>query len=84
MEPNPQHGRCTTCGTTITAVGRMMTLTAKTVLERYPTAPPRGIPDDALDVTWIAEPCYHEMTLIELREAGIEVDRYEHPDVAGG
>lgn len=73
------YRKCPVCGGTISAVGTVMALSAETVIARYLDGPPKGVPDDALDVDRIADPCGHRLTLIQLREAGIEVERYEHP-----
>jgi hypothetical protein len=79
MDTNLQRGRCSTCSKPITGLIRLMTLSAAAAL-RFRDAPPEFIPDDAIDVTWTVEPCGHWMNLIQLREAGIEAERYEREE----
>lgn len=79
MDTNLQRGRCSTCREPIKGLIRLMTLSAATAL-RFRNAPPEAIPHDAIDVTWTIEPCGHWMTLIQLREAGIEAERYEREE----
>lgn len=73
------RGCCPRCNEPITGVATMTTLSAATILARYQDAPPTAVPDDALSVSRIVEPCGHEVSLVQLREAGIEIERYEHP-----
>jgi hypothetical protein len=77
MSGDTRRGRCATCGDQITGVGTIMAIPAAIVIERYPDGPPTGIPDGA-EAAYFVEPCDHWMTLLQLREAGLEVERYEH------
>ncbi|GIG93156.1 hypothetical protein [Plantactinospora endophytica] len=79
MSESLQRGRCATCTAPIKGLIRLMTLSAATAL-RFRDAPPDFIPNDAIDVTWTVEPCGHWMNLLQLREAGIEAERYEHEE----
>lgn len=68
VDPHPY--RCPQCGDPINEYGRIMALTAEVAL-RYPDGPPDVIPD-GVEATWHVEPCGHEVTLVQLREMGIE------------
>ena len=72
--PDQQRG-CPQCGTPITSVTTFFAMTAEQVLAR--SGPPSGIPDGA-DPTYVVSPCGHEASLTQLREAGIEAERFEH------
>lgn len=73
------YRRCTACGGRITGVGTVMAIPAAILIERYRDGPPTGIPDGA-DAAFYVQPCGHQMTLLQLRGAGIEVERFEHPE----
>jgi len=66
--------RCPVCAGPIEGVTTIMELTAEQVLGR--DGPPEAIPDGAGYAFYIA-PCSHPATLLQLREAGIEAERFE-------
>jgi hypothetical protein len=70
--------RCPECGDVIIEYGHIMALPAEVALQ-YPDGPPEVIPD-GVEATWHVEPCGHEVSLVQLREMGIEPERSEHPD----
>jgi len=67
--------RCPVCASWIEDVATIMELTAEHLVGR--DEPPEAIPDGARYAFYV-EPCGHEATLLQLREAGIEVERFEH------
>ncbi len=66
--------RCPVCAGPITSVTTVMELTAEQVRGR--DQPPTAIPDGA-GYAFYLEPCGHPATLLQLREAGIEAERFE-------
>lgn len=70
--------RCAVCGEPFEQVMTLM-IVPREVVMRYPDGPPEGLPDGAT-AKFSVEPCGHAMTLLQLREAGVEVERYAHPD----
>lgn len=67
--------RCPVCARPVESVTTVMELTAEQALGR--DRPPTAIPDGA-GYAFSLEPCGHPATLLQLREAGIEAERFEH------
>jgi hypothetical protein len=67
--------RCLVYAGPIEDVVTIMALTADQVVGR--DRPPEAIPDGA-DYALYVEPCGLPATLLQLREAGVEVERFEH------
>jgi hypothetical protein len=63
------------CASTIEYVTTIMELTAEHLVGRNRAA--EAIPDGARYAFYV-HPCGHEATLLPLREAGIEIERFEH------
>ena len=68
-------GKCPKCAGPIASVTTVMALTAEHV--RGSDSPPTAIPDGA-EYAFYVEPCGHPATLLQLRTAGIEAERFEH------
>lgn len=66
---------CPVCAGPIISMTTVMELTAEQVRGR--DRPPTAIPDGAGSAFYL-EPCGHPVTLLQLREAGIEAERFEH------
>jgi hypothetical protein len=72
----PDGGRrCPVCAGPIEDVITIMELRAEHLVGR--DKPPEAIPDGA-SYGFYVEPCGHPATLLQLREAGIEIERFEH------
>jgi hypothetical protein len=67
--------RCPVCAGWIEAVDIIMVLTAEHVAGR--DRMPDAIPDGA-EYDFFIAPCGHQATLLQLREAGVEIERFEH------
>ncbi|MEV7264014.1 hypothetical protein AB0N38_10725 [Micromonospora aurantiaca] len=76
LEADPRR-RCAVCGEPFRDVVTMLFL-PREVVQRYQDGPPLAIPDGG-NAKFMVRPCGHEMTLLQLREAGVEPERYEHP-----
>ncbi|WP_326550169.1 hypothetical protein [Micromonospora sp. NBC_01813] len=74
MKPDSWH-RCPVCVGPIEDVSTVIELTAEHMVGR--DLPPEAIPDGARYGFYV-EPCGHEATILQLREVGIEVERFEH------
>ena len=74
MSARDEHW-CPVCARPVESVTTVMELTA----EQMPGSdrPPTAIPDGA-GYDFSLQPCGHPVTLLQLRRAGIEAERFEH------
>lgn len=69
-----QQRGCPVCGDTVTGLARLTKRATTAVLERFPASiPPGPLPDGAVEVVWLADPCWHTLTPIETWDAVIDL-----------
>ncbi|MEE6263753.1 hypothetical protein [Plantactinospora sonchi] len=67
-----QRRRCATCDRPIRELARLVAYPGTAVLERFTTTTPVEMPADAVDVTWLAYPCMHELAEVDAWDLAVD------------